>query len=131
MMAKLLVFFIVVPMVELALLIKLGSLIGVLDTILLIVFTGAVGAILVRTAGIQCLFTVRQQLQSGMFPADELCNGLLILIAGALLITPGLLSDITGFALLVPAVRSVIKTRLRAHLERKLTSVHVAYPDRE
>jgi UPF0716 protein FxsA len=131
MMAKLLVFFIVVPMVELALLIKLGSLIGVLDTILLIVFTGAVGAILVRTAGIQCLFTVRQQLQSGMFPADELCNGLLILIAGALLITPGLLTDITGFALLVPAVRSVIKTRLRSHLERKLTNVHVAYPDRE
>jgi len=131
MMAKLLLLFIVVPMVELALLIKLGSLIGVLDTILLIVFTGAVGAILVRTAGIQCLFTVRQQLQSGMFPADELCNGLLILIAGALLITPGLLTDITGFALLIPAVRSVIKTRLRAYLERKVTTVHVVYPDRE
>jgi UPF0716 protein FxsA len=131
MMAKLFLLFIVVPMVELALLIKLGSLIGVLDTILLIVFTGAVGAILVRTAGIQCLFTVRQQLQSGMFPADELCNGLLILIAGALLITPGLLSDITGFALLIPAVRSVIKTRLRAYFKRKVTTVHVAYPDRE
>jgi UPF0716 protein FxsA len=131
MMAKLLLLFIVVPMVELALLIKLGSLIGVLDTILLIVFTGAVGAILVRTAGIQCLFTVRQQLQSGMFPADELCNGLLILIAGALLITPGLLTDITGFALLVPAVRSVIKTRLRAYLERKVTTVRVVYPDHE
>lgn len=131
MMAKLLLLFIVVPMVELALLIKLGSLIGVLDTILLIVFTGAAGAILVRTAGIQCLFTVRQQLQSGMFPADELCNGLLILIAGALLITPGLLTDATGFALLVPAVRSVIKTRLRAYLERKVAAVHVVYPDRE
>ena len=130
-MAKLLLLFIVVPMVELALLIKLGSLIGVLDTILLIVFTGAVGAILVRTAGIQCLFTVRQQLQSGIFPADELCNGLLILIAGALLITPGLLTDITGFALLVPAVRSVIKTRLRAYLERKVAAVHVVSPDRE
>ena len=131
MTAKLLLLFIVVPMVELALLIKLGSLIGVLDTILLIVFTGAVGAILVRTAGIQCLFTVRQQLKSGMFPADELCNGLIILIAGALLITPGLLTDITGFALLVPAVRSVIKTRLRAYLERKVTTVHVANPDSE
>ena len=131
MTAKLLLLFIVVPMVELALLIKLGSLIGVLDTILLIVFTGAVGAILVRTAGIQCLFTVRQQLQSGMFPADELCNGLLILIAGALLITPGLLTDITGFALLVPAVRSVIKIRLRAYLERKVATAHVVNPDRE
>lgn len=131
MMAKLLLLFIVVPMVELALLIKLGSLIGVLDTILLIIFTGAAGAILVRTAGIQCLFTVRQQLQSGMFPADELCNGLLILIAGALLITPGLLTDITGFALLVPNVRSVIKTRLRAYLEKKAATVQVVYPDRE
>lgn len=131
MMVKLLLLFIVVPMVELALLIKLGSLIGVLDTILLIIFTGAAGAILVRTAGIQCLFTVRQQLQSGMFPADELCNGLLILIAGALLITPGLLTDITGFALLVPAVRSVIKTRLRAYLEKKVATVHVVYPDQE
>ena len=131
MMAKLLLLFIVVPMVELALLIKLGSLIGVLDTILLIIFTGAAGAILVRTAGIQCLFTVRQQLQSGMFPADELCNGLLILIAGALLITPGLLTDSAGFALLVPAVRSVIKTRLRAYLEKKVATVQVVYPDRE
>ena len=130
-MAKLLLLFIVVPMVELALLIKLGSLIGVLDTILLIIFTGAAGAILVRTAGIQCLFTVRQQLQSGIFPADELCSGLLILIAGALLITPGLLTDSVGFALLVPNVRSVIKTRLRAYLEKKVASVQVVYPDRK
>jgi len=130
-MLKLLLLFIIIPLMELALLIKLGSLIGILDTILLIIFTGAAGAILVRTAGIQCLFTVRQQLQSGMFPADELCNGLLILIAGALLITPGLLTDIAGFALLVPPVRAVIKTRLRAYLEKKAATVQVVYPDRE
>lgn len=130
-MLKLLLLFTVIPLVELALLIKLGSHIGVLDTILLIIFTGAAGAILVRAAGIQCLFTVRQQLQSGMFPADELCNGLLILIAGTLLITPGLLTDIAGFALLVPPVRSVIKTRLRAYLEKKTTTTHVVYPDQE
>ena len=130
-MLKLLLLFTVVPLVELALLIKLGSHIGVLDTILLIIFTGAAGAILVRTAGIQCLFTVRQQVQSGVFPADELCNGLLILIAGALLITPGLLTDIAGFALLVPPVRAGIKTRLRAYLEKKVATVQVVYPDRE
>ena len=130
-MLKLRLLFIIIPLMELALLIKLGSLIGILDTILLIIFTGAAGAILVRTAGIQCLFTVRQQLQSGMFPADELCNGLLILIAGALLITPGLLTDIAGFALLVPPVRAVIKTRLRAYLEKKAATVQVVYPDRE
>jgi UPF0716 protein FxsA len=130
-MLKLLLLFTVVPLVELALLIKLGSHIGVLDTILLIIFTGAAGAILVRTAGIQCLFTVRQQLQSGKFPADELCNGLLILIAGALLITPGLLTDVAGFALLVPPVRAMIKTRLHAYLEKKVATTHIVYPDRE
>jgi UPF0716 protein FxsA len=130
-MTKLFLLFIIVPLMELALLIKLGSLIGVLDTILLIIFTGAAGAILVRTAGIQCLFTVRQQVQSGIFPADELCNGLLILIAGALLITPGLLTDAAGFALLVPPLRAAIKTRLRAYLEKKVTTAHIVYPDRD
>lgn len=130
-MIKLFLLFIIIPMMELALLIKLGSLIGVLDTILLIIFTGAAGAILVRTAGIQCLFTVRQQVQSGIFPADELCNGLLILIAGALLITPGLLTDVAGFALLVPPLRAAIKTRLYAYLEKKITTTHIVYPDRD
>jgi len=130
-MVKLLLLFIVIPLVELALLIRLGTLIGVLDTILLIIFTGAAGAILVRAAGIQCLFTVRQQMQAGVFPADELCNGLLILIAGALLITPGLLTDVTGFSLLVPAIRNVIKTRLRAYIEKRINTVNMVTPDRK
>lgn len=129
MMLKLLVLFTVLPLAELALLIKLGSYIGVLDTILLIVFTGAAGAILVRAAGIQCLFTVRSQLQSGIFPAEELCNGLLILIAGALLITPGLISDTAGFALLIPPLRAMIRIRLRSYLEKRITTGRIVYPD--
>jgi len=130
MLLKLLVLFTVIPLVELAILIKVGSYIGVLDTILLIVFTGAAGAVLVRAAGIQCLFTMRAQIQSGTFPAEELCNGLLILISGALLITPGLLSDTAGFALLVPPVRAAIRTRLSAYLEKKITAGRIIYPDR-
>jgi len=128
-MLKLFALFTVVPLVELALLLKLGSLIGVFDTILLIVFTGAAGAILARTAGIQCLFTVRRQLQSGIFPADELCSGLLILIAGAFLITPGLITDCAGFSLLVPAVRSVIIKKLRASLGKKMAGARIVYTD--
>jgi len=128
-MLKLFALFTVIPLVELALLIKLGTLIGVLDTLLLIVFTGAAGAILARTAGIQCLFTVRRQLQSGMFPADELLSGLLILIAGAFLIAPGLLTDCAGLALLVPAVRNVVRTKLRAYLEKKITGARIVYTD--
>ncbi len=129
MILKLFLLFTVIPLVELALLIKLGSAIGVLDTILLIVFTGAAGAILVRAAGIQCLFSVRQQMQAGIFPADELCNGLLILIAGAFLITPGLLTDGVGFALLLPPVRAVVRARLRTYLETRITRTHIVYPD--
>ncbi len=121
--------FTAVPMVELALLIKLGGLIGALDTILLIVFTGAAGAILARTAGMQCLFTVRRQLQSGIFPADELLNGLLILIAGAFLIAPGLLTDCAGLALLVPAVRAAAVTKLRAYFAKRITGAHIVYTD--
>lgn len=123
------VLFTAVPLVELALLIKLGSYIGVLDTILLIVFTGAAGAILARTAGMQCLFTLRRQLQAGIFPADELLNGLLILIAGAFLIAPGLLTDCAGLALLVPAVRSAVAAKLRAYLAKKITGARIVYTD--
>jgi UPF0716 protein FxsA len=130
MMLRLFALFTIVPLIELALLIKLGSLIGVLDTILLIVFTGAAGAILARTAGIQCLFTLRRQLRSGIFPADELLSGLLILIAGAFLIAPGLLTDCAGLALLVPAVRNTVKTKLRAYLEKKTAGARIVYTDR-
>jgi UPF0716 protein FxsA len=119
--------FTAVPLVELALLIRLGGLIGALDTILLIVFTGAAGAILARTAGLQCLFTLRRQLQSGIFPADELLNGLLILIAGAFLIAPGLLTDCAGLALLVPAVRAAAVTKLRAYLVKRIAGARIVY----
>ncbi|MCP4714827.1 MAG: FxsA family protein [Deltaproteobacteria bacterium] len=120
MFVKLLFLFIVVPIIELSLLIKMGTLIGTLETVAVIVFTGVVGAWLVKMSGIQCFFRIRQQLESGQFPSEELLNGLCIVVAGAFLITPGLLTDVAGFLLLVPLSRDVVTHRLKRRLARMI-----------
>jgi UPF0716 protein FxsA len=117
---KLFILFTVIPFIELALLIKIGTIIGTLNTILLILVTGVIGALMVRAAGIQCLFRIQNNMQSGIFPADELFNGVLILIAGALLITPGLITDVVGFLLLFPPSREIIKMYLKRYIKSKL-----------
>ncbi len=119
---KLFLLFTIIPFVELMLLIKIGTMIGMLDTILLIIITGVIGAMMVRAAGIQCLFRIQAHLQKGTFPADELFNGLLILVSGALLITPGLLTDAVGFVLLIPYTRDVIKVWLKRYVKAKIDS---------
>jgi UPF0716 protein FxsA len=119
---KLAAFFIIVPLIELALLIKLGTRIGTLDTVLLIVVTGAMGAIMVRAAGIACLSKIQDAMRRGWFPGDELLSGLLILIAGAFLITPGLVTDAAGFALLIPRVRAVVKNMLARAISARVAA---------
>jgi UPF0716 protein FxsA len=122
MFVRLFLLFTLVPLVELALLIKVGSLIGTRDTILIIIFTGVVGTLAVRAAGIQCLIRLQAELRSGRFPADEMFNGILILLAGALLITPGLITDTVGFLLLVPLPRKVIRQWLKRYIKTELQS---------
>ena len=117
---KLFILFTVIPFIELALLIKIGTISGTLNTIILILVTGVIGALMVRAAGIQCLFRIQNNMQSGVFPADELFNGVLILISGALLITPGLITDVVGFLLLFPPSREIIKTSLKRYIKSKL-----------
>lgn len=119
MFLKLLLLFTVIPFIELALLIKIGTLIGVTETIMLIIITGITGAIMVRAAGINCLFRIQQNMQSGIVPTDELFNGALILIAGAFLITPGLITDGAGFLLLIAPAREIIKKWLKKYLRKK------------
>ena len=117
-MAKLLLLFIVVPAVELILLIKLGGMIGVLPTIAVIVITGALGATLARWQGLGVLRNVQNELARGGLPAGSLVDGLIILIAAALLMTPGFLTDLVGFLCLVPGFRTVLKTALWKRLEK-------------
>ena len=117
-MGRLLLLFIAVPVVELVLLIEIGQRIGTLATIGLIMGTGIVGASLARQQGISTLARLRKDLDDGRLPAEPIVDGVLILIAAAVLITPGVLTDLVGFLCLVPACRQVLKRYLKGRFER-------------
>lgn len=114
MLGRLILLFTLVPAIELALLIWVGRQIGVMATLALIVITGVLGASLARSQGLATYSRVQKALAAGRMPGRELLEGLLILIAGAVLLTPGLLTDATGFALLVPPLRRAVARRLAA-----------------
>jgi len=106
MFVKLALLFIIVPIIEIALLIELGQIIDVWPTIALILTTGVIGAWLARMQGRRALGAIRLSLQQGRLPGDALLDGVLVLVAGVVLITPGLLTDVTGILLLVPPIRA-------------------------
>jgi len=113
MFARLLVLFIFVPIIELMILIEVGGFLGTVPTLVLVIGTGALGAYLTKMEGFRILFTIRHKMQTGQLPADELLDGLIILVAGALLITPGLITDIFGFLMLFRPSRSRFKIWLK------------------
>lgn len=117
-MLRLLLLFTLVPAVELALLIEIGRRIGTLPTLALIVATGVLGAALARHQGIGVLRRIQAELDEGRLPAGALIDGVIILIAAALLVTPGILTDAVGFLCLVPVTRKGIRAFLRRWLER-------------
>jgi UPF0716 protein FxsA len=100
--------FTIVPALELWLLIKIGSIIGTVETIFFIILTGAIGANLARNQGLQVLTELNQAIQQGTSPARKVAEGLLILGGGLLLITPGVCTDIVGFSVMIPPFRSAL-----------------------
>ncbi|MEM9594125.1 MAG: FxsA family protein [Acidobacteriota bacterium] len=112
MFARLFLLFTAVPLVELYLLLLTGRWLGVPATVALALGTGALGAWLARSQGVATFARVRQQLASGAVPTDALVDGMLILVAGAVLLTPGLLTDVCGFLLLIPGSRAVVRNGL-------------------
>ncbi len=119
-MGRLLLLFIAVPAVELILLIEIGQRIGTLATIGLIMGTGIVGASLARHQGISTFARLRKDLDDGRLPAEPIVDGVLILIAAAVLITPGVLTDLVGFLCLVPACRRLMKRSLKRRFEHAM-----------
>ena len=117
-MGKLLLLFILVPALELWLLIEIGSRVGALPTLSLIVLTGALGAYLARRQGLGALHRIRSDTAQGRIPASSLADGLFILVAAALLLTPGILTDGLGFLLLTPPVRNRLKREIWRRLEQ-------------
>lgn len=120
MLARLALLFVVVPLAELALLIQIGRLVGLLPTIGLVVLTGVGGAALARAEGLRTLWSFQGALAEGRLPGRELMDGAAILVGGALLLTPGILTDLVGLALLLPPTRRWIQGRIRRGLERRL-----------
>lgn len=122
MLFYLMVLFIVVPAVELFILIKVGGAIGAANTIFLIIATGALGASMARAQGFAVLRRIQDSLNEGRMPTDEMVNGVMILIGGILLLTPGIITDILGFLLLIPATRMIIKALVTRHFNGIIVS---------
>lgn len=122
MLWKLILLLTAVPLVELYLLVRLTQLWdSLLLTILLVIVTGIVGATLARLEGLRVLRNIQHSMERGELPADGLMDGVMILVAGALLITPGVLTDAAGFLLVIPftrvPVRNFIKRWMRKNME--------------
>lgn len=100
--------FVAVPLIELMLLIKVGEIIGILPTILLVIATAVIGVSLLKRQGLAALTKARTTVEAGEFPVESVVDGACLLVAGAFLLTPGLLTDTAGFTLLVPAFRRSI-----------------------
>lgn len=120
MLAKLLLFFTIVPLVELYLLIELGRVIGSWPTIILVAMTGFFGVLLARSQGLQVLYRMQKDIQESVLPGEELFDGACILVGGAFLLTPGLITDALGFALLFPLTRSFIKRSARKYIRKRM-----------
>ncbi len=118
MFVRLLILFTVVPLIELALLIKLGNIIGLWPTIFIVIATGVLGAALARSQGTQVISAIRAEVAEGRPPTESLINGLLVLVGGVVLLTPGLLTDLLGFSLLVPFTRNWFKKKLQGRLRK-------------
>lgn len=119
---KLFILFTLVPVIELALLIKIGSIIGLFNTIAIVIMTALIGAYMVKLEGIGVMYRIQQNMQEGIFPAEELINGMMILIAGALLLTPGFFTDVIGFLMVFPVSRNYIKKIAKSYMKRKMST---------
>ena len=119
--------FVVIPVLELVLLIELGRYIGPLPTIGIVVLTGMTGAWLARTEGLRVFFRFQEELVSGRLPGQAMLDGICVLVGGAFLLTPGVITDVLGFSLLLPFTRRWIQAWMRGSLERQVVAgrVHV------
>ncbi len=116
MLAILILAFVAIPIVELAVILKVGALIGVWPTVLLLVVDSALGAALLRREGRRAWQAFRQALLQGRWPGDEIAQGALVLVGGALLLTPGFVTDGVGLLLLLPPTRAATSRLIRRRL---------------
>lgn len=120
MLSRLIFIFVAVPLLELVILLRIGQWIGLMPTVALVVTTGVAGAALARQQGVRAFLAVQRELAAGRLPGRSLLDGLAILVGGAFLLTPGVLTDLVGFGLLIPAPRRWLQRLARRRLERRV-----------
>lgn len=120
-MKYLAVFFIAMPIIEMVVLIKVGGLIGVFPTILAVILTAMLGLALLRAQGLSTVLRAQQKMQAGELPIKEMVEGIFLAVGGALLLTPGFVTDGIGFACLIPGVRQLLLGRM-IHLVKPAVS---------
>jgi UPF0716 protein FxsA len=118
MLLKLFLAFTLIPFCEIYLLIKIGNYLGAFNTILIVIVTGFLGAYLAKLQGIKTMMRVRESLNRGELPAEEMLDALLIFVAGIVLLTPGFITDVAGIGILVPNTRSWFKRWLRKKFDQ-------------
>lgn len=119
-LARLALLFVLVPLVELTLLIQVGRWVGLWPTVATVFLTGIVGAGLARAEGLRTMWAFRADLARGRIPAQPIQDGLAILVGGALLLTPGFVTDLVGFGLLVPITRRAVQRAVRRRLRDRI-----------
>ena len=124
---KLFLAFTLIPVAEIYLIIKLGGFLGAFNTVAIIIITGFAGAALARMQGMQTMLRVRESMQQGLVPAEEMVDALLIFVAGIVLLTPGFLTDLAGQLLLIPPARFHIKRFLRRKFDQWIKNGRIQY----
>ena len=109
--------FIIVPIIEITVLMQVGELIGAWPTIAIVIVSAWLGAKYVRQQGIATLQSVQTKMAQGEMPSSEIVTGLMLLVAGVLLVTPGFVTDIFGLSLLVPAIRHALANSVQKHIK--------------
>lgn len=117
-LGRLALLFIVVPVLELVILIRLGQYVGLWPTVALVLGTGFVGAALARLEGMRLFLQFQRELAAGRMPTQAMLDGLSVMVGGAFLLTPGVLTDLAGLALLFPPTRRWIQRRVLKRIER-------------
>lgn len=120
MFLKLFIIFAVMPIAEIALLLNVGEMIGGWETLAIVIITAFIGAKLVRGQGIATLHEIRVKSAHGEVPAENLVEGLMLLVAGVLLVTPGFITDAIGFLLSIPATRKPIALAVMQGMKDKV-----------
>jgi UPF0716 protein FxsA len=121
-LGRLALLFVLVPVVELMLLIRLGQAVGLMPTVGLVLLTGFTGAWLARAEGLRVFFQFQRELASGHLPGQAMLDGIAVLVGGAFLLTPGVLTDFVGLSLLFPPTRRWIQRRIRKRLEQEVAA---------